>query len=63
MHRGLKAGRVPQNDGTGDEVERTRTMALSLQRVIADTTDAMKEDGAFQRIFSFFLLGRRQTVI
>ena len=28
-------------------------MALGLQRVIADTTDAMKEDGAVERIFRF----------
>lgn len=31
-------------------------MALSLQRMIADTADAMEEDGAFQGIFRFSLV-------
>ncbi len=57
MHAGgLQVGRVPQNDGTGDEVERTRTMTLRLQRVVANTADAMEEDGVFQRIFCFPLV-------
>ena len=47
MHPGgLQVGRVPQDDGTGDEVQRARPMALGLQRMIADTADAMEEDGA-----------------
>ena len=57
MHPGgLQIGRVPQNYGTGDEIKRARTMALGLQRVIADTADAMEEDGPFQRIFRFPLV-------
>lgn len=57
MHPGgLQVGRVPQDDGTGDEVQRARPMALGLQRMIADTADAMEEDGAFQGIFRFSLV-------
>ena len=57
MHPGgLPVGRVPQDDGTGDEVQRARPMALGLQRMIADTADAMEEDGAFQGIFRFSLV-------
>ncbi len=53
---GLQVGRIPQDDGTGDEVERACAMALGLQRMIADAADAMEEDGAFQRIFCFPLV-------
>ena len=57
MHPGgLQVGRVPQNYGAGDEVERARAMGLRLQRMIADTADPMEEDGTFQRIFGLTLV-------
>ena len=42
----LQVGGVSQNDCASHEVKRARAMALRLQRVIADTTDAMEVDGA-----------------
>ena len=42
----VQVGGVPQNDCASHEVKRARAMALRLQRVIADTTDAMEDDGA-----------------
>jgi hypothetical protein len=53
---GLQVGRVPQDDGTCDEIERARPMALRLQRMVADTADPVEEDGAFQRIFGLALV-------
>lgn len=47
----LEVGRVPQDNSTGDEIERARTMALGLQRMIADTADAMEEDGPISTHF------------
>lgn len=57
MHAGgLQVGRVPEDDSTGDEVERARPMGLGLQGVIADVADPVEEDGAFQCIFGLTLV-------
>src|SRR3546814_2216912 len=49
-HGGFEVGRVPQNDGAGDQVERTRAVALGLEPMIPQSAGAVEEDGALQRV-------------
>ena len=55
-HCGFKIGGVPQDDSTGDEVERAGSMALGLQSMITDTACAMEEDSAFEVVLGLSLV-------
>lgn len=53
-HQGKRSGSSRRHVCPGDQ--RARATALGSQRVIANTTDSMEDDGAFQRIFRLSLV-------
>ena len=52
----VEIGRVPVNDGSGDEAQARRTEALVFEGAVSNFPLAMKEHRAAQRIAGFALV-------